>query len=102
MAIQQFPNREGQLVPDVTFRTRENGDWMTRTTAELFAGQNVIVFSLPGAFTPTCSTTHLPRYNELAPVFRKHGIDRIICISVNDPFVMEEWGKSQECGNVLL
>jgi len=102
MAEQTLPNREGQDVPDVTFRTREDGDWKTRTTDELFAGQNVIVFSLPGAFTPTCSTTHLPRYNELAPVFRKHGIDRIICIAVNDPFVMEEWGKSQECGDVLL
>ena len=102
MADQTLPNREGQPVPNVTFRTRENGEWKTRTTDELFAGQNVIVFSLPGAFTPTCSTTHLPRYNELAPVFRKHGIDRIICIAVNDPFVMEEWGKSQECGDVLL
>ncbi len=102
MADQSLPNREGQPVPNVTFRTRENGEWKTRTTEELFAGQNVIVFSLPGAFTPTCSTTHLPRYNELAPVFRKHGIDRIICIAVNDPFVMEEWGKSQECGDVLL
>ena len=102
MADQTLPNREGQPVPNVTFRTRENGEWKTRTTDELFAGQNVIVFSLPGAFTPTCSTTHLPRYNELAPVFRKQGIDRIICIAVNDPFVMEEWGKSQECGDVLL
>jgi len=99
---QSLPNREGQQVPDVTFRTRENDEWKTRTTEELFAGQDVIVFSLPGAFTPTCSTTHLPRYNELAPVFRQHGIDRIICISVNDPFVMEEWGRSQECGEVLL
>jgi glutaredoxin-like protein len=102
MTPHTFPDRVGQRVPDVTFRTREDGDWKTRTTHELFDGQNVIVFSLPGAFTPTCSTTHLPRYNELAPVFRKHGIDRIICISVNDPFVMEEWGKSQECGDVLL
>lgn len=102
MAQQDFPNREGQTVPDVTFRTREQGEWRTRTTDELFAGQNVIVFSLPGAFTPTCSTTHLPRYNELAPVFREQGIDRIVCIAVNDPFVMEEWGRSQECGDVLL
>ncbi|MEO8754117.1 MAG: glutathione peroxidase [Casimicrobiaceae bacterium] len=102
MASNDFPNREGQLVPNITFRTREGGDWKTRTTDELFAGQNVIVFSLPGAFTPTCSSTHLPRFNELAPVFHQQGIDRIICVAVNDPFVMEEWGKSQECGNVLL
>jgi glutaredoxin-like protein len=97
-----FPNREGQLVPDVTFRLRRNGEWASVTTADLFANKNVVVFSLPGAFTPTCSSTHLPRYNELAPVFREQGIDAIVCISVNDPFVMEEWGKDQEADNVLL
>ena len=102
MAEQSFPNREGQTVPDVTFRIRRNGEWATVTTEELFGGKNVIVFSLPGAFTPTCSSTHLPRYNELAPVFREHGIDSIICVAVNDPFVMEEWGKDQEAENVLL
>jgi glutaredoxin-like protein len=102
MTQQKLENREGQPVPQITFRTREGGDWKSYTTDELFAGQNVIVFSLPGAFTPTCSSTHLPGYNELAPVFRQQGIDRIICVSVNDPFVMEEWGKSQECGNVML
>jgi glutaredoxin-like protein len=102
VATQKLENHEGQQVPQVSFRLRESGDWKTVTTEELFAGRNVVVFSLPGAFTPTCSSTHLPRYNELAPVFRKQGIDRIICIAVNDPFVMEEWGKSQECGNVLL
>ncbi len=97
-----FPNREGQTVPDVSFKIRRDGDWATVTTDDLFAGKNVIVFSLPGAFTPTCSSTHLPRYNELAPVFRKHGIDSIVCVSVNDPFVMEEWGKDQEAENVVL
>jgi peroxiredoxin/glutaredoxin len=102
VANSQIRSREGQLVPDVSFRLRQDGEWKTQTTDELFAGRNVIVFSLPGAFTPTCSSTHLPRYNELAPVFRQQGIDQIICIAVNDPFVMEEWGKSQECGDVLL
>ncbi len=102
MAEQTLPNREGQDVPDVTFRTREDGEWKTRTTDELFAGQNVIVFSLPGAFTPTCSTTHLPRYNELAPVFRKHGIDRIICISVNDPFVMAAWNERDGSSDITM
>ena len=102
MNEQTLPNREGQTVPDVTFRLRRHGEWATVTTDELFGGKNVIVFSLPGAFTPTCSSTHLPRYNELAPVFREKGIDSIICVAVNDPFVMEEWGKDQEAENVLL
>ena len=56
-------------MPDVTFKIRRNNEWATVTTDELFEGKNVIVFSLPGAFTPTCSSTHLPRYNELAPAF---------------------------------
>ena len=99
---EQLANREGKRVPDVAFRIRRNGDWKTVTTRELFDGKNVVVFSLPGAFTPTCSSTHLPRYNELAPVFRDEGIDTIVCISVNDPCVMEEWAKDQEAENVVL
>ena len=95
-------SREGQKVPDVSFRLLRNGEWQTTTTDDIFAGKNVIVFSLPGAFTPTCSSTHLPRYNELAPVFKSKGIDAIVCVSVNDPFVMQEWGKDQEAENVLL
>jgi glutaredoxin-like protein len=102
MSQAKLPNREGQLVPDVTFRLRRNGDWATLTSADIFAGKNVVVFSLPGAFTPTCSSTHLPRFNELAPVFHDQGIDSIVCISVNDPFVMEEWGKDQEADNIFL
>ena len=96
-------NREGQRVPQATFRTRtENGDWKTITTDDLFKGQTVVVFSLPGAFTPTCSSTHVPRYNELAPAFVANGVDRILCISVNDAFVMNEWARTQECGNILM
>ena len=95
-------SREGQRVPNVTFRTRTENDWKSVTTDEIFAGKTVVVFSLPGAFTPTCSSTHLPRYNELAPVFKAQGIDAIVCVSVNDPFVMEEWGKDQEAQNVFL
>ena len=82
---------EGQRVPDVTFRIRENYDWKSLTTDELFKGKTVIVFSLPGAFTPTCSATHLPRYNELAETFFANGVDSILCVSVNDAFVMNEW-----------
>jgi glutaredoxin-like protein len=95
-------SREGKRVPDVSFRVRRNGDWATVTTDDIFARKNVVVFSLPGAFTPTCSSTHLPRFNELAPAFKAQGIDAIVCISVNDPFVMEEWGKDQEASNVML
>src|SRR5436190_23221305 len=95
-------NREGQRVPQVTFHLRENNHWKDVTTDELFAGKTVVVFSLPGAFTPTCSSTHLPRYNELAPAFRENGVDSIVCISVNDPFVMAEWAKDQEADNILM
>jgi glutathione-dependent peroxiredoxin len=100
--MSELKNIEGQNIPDVTLRIRRDGDWATVTSDELFANKNVIVFSLPGAFTPTCSSTHLPRYNELAPVFKQKGIDSIICVSVNDPFVMEEWARDQEADNVVL
>ena len=93
---------EGQRVPEVSFRLRENHAWKTVTSTELFAGKTVIVFSLPGAFTPTCSSTHLPRYNELAPTFFAHGVDAILCLSVNDAFVMNEWGADQECEHIRL
>lgn len=95
-------NREGQRIPDVTFRTRQNNQWVNITTDELFAGKTVIVFSLPGAFTPTCSSTHLPGYNELAGVFKQSGVDNIVCISVNDAFVMNEWAKEQDAKNITL
>ena len=95
-------NREGQRVPNVTFRTRQNDEWVDVTTDEIFAAKRVIVFSLPGAFTPTCSSSHLPRYNELAPVFQEHGVDAIVCLSVNDTFVMNAWGDDQEAENVTL
>ena len=97
-----FSNREGQRVPQVEFRTRQNGEWKTVTTDEIFKGRTVVVFSLPGAFTPTCSSTHLPRYNELAPAFRANGVNEIVCVSVNDGFVMSEWAKDQEADNVRL
>ncbi len=93
-------NMEGQTVPQVTFRTREGAEWKDVTSKELFEGKKVIVFALPGAFTPTCSSAHVPRYDELAPAFREAGIDAILCISVNDGFVMEEWGKAQHAEHV--
>ena len=76
-------SHEGKRVPNVTFRTRVGGEWRNITTDEIFKGKNVVVFSLPGAFTPTCSSTHVPGYNELAPAFFANGIDSIVCISNN-------------------
>ncbi|MCV6609256.1 MAG: glutathione peroxidase [Amphritea sp.] len=95
-------NREGQRVPQVTFHTQQNNQWVDVTTDELFAGKKVIVFALPGAFTPTCSSTHLPRYNELAPVFAREGVDAIICLSVNDTFVMNAWQADQDAENITF
>ncbi len=88
-------NKEGQPVPAAVFRTLENDAWKNLTTAELFDNKTVVVFSLPGAFTPTCSSSHVPRYNQLAAEFARHGVDEIICMSVNDAFVMNEWQDNQ-------
>ena len=93
-------NRQGQRVPQVTFRTREGNEWQDVTTDDLFQGKTVVVFALPGAFTPTCSSTHLPRYNELAPVLKANGVDDIVCLSVNDGFVMNAWAGDQSAGNI--
>jgi glutaredoxin-like protein len=95
-------NQEGKQVPQVTFRTRANNEWKNVTSDELFKGRTVALFSLPGAFTPTCSSTHLPRYNELAPAFFANGVDAVVCVSVNDAFVMNEWAAGQECENVTM
>ena len=95
-----FKNSEGQRIPDVTFKTRSDSEWVDVTSAQLFNGKTVVVFALPGAFTPTCSSAHVPRYNELAPVLKAHGIDDIVCISVNDAFVMNEWRKDQHAEHI--
>jgi glutathione-dependent peroxiredoxin len=97
-----FQNREGQKVPQASFRARSESDWKTLTTDDIFKGKTVVVFSLPGAFTPTCSSTHVPRYNELAPVFKANGVDSVVCIAVNDAFVMNEWARTQECGGITM
>jgi len=97
-----FNNREGKTVPQVTFRTRRDHEWIDVSSKEIFNGRTVIVFALPGAFTPTCSSTHVPRYNQLAPVLKQHGIDEIVCISVNDAFVMNEWQKEQKAFNLTF
>jgi thioredoxin-dependent peroxiredoxin len=98
-------------VPDVVFKTRVRdesigGDnpfkWQDVTTKDIFAGKKVIVFSLPGAFTPTCSSTHLPRYEALYEEFKALGIDEIYCMSVNDAFVMYQWGRNMGVKNIKL
>jgi peroxiredoxin len=95
-------NREGQKIPSVTFRARRDHEWVDVSSDEVFKGKTVVVFALPGAFTPTCSSTHVPRYNQLTPAFRQHGVDEVICVSVNDAFVMNEWQKEQKAYNVTF
>lgn len=95
-------NLEGKRVPDVTFRTREAHEWVDLTSDDVFAGKSVVIFSLPGAFTPTCSSSHVPRYNQLVPQFKAKGIDEVICVSVNDAFVMNEWQRSQNADRVTF
>ena len=100
-----------ERVPDVVFKTRVRDEsvegsnpyrWEDKTSEQIFAGKKVIVFSLPGAFTPTCSSNHLPRYEELYEEFKGLGVDQIICVSVNDAFVMFKWGKELGADKVFL
>jgi len=94
--------KEGYQVPQVEFVFRENGEFVTRTTSELFSGKRVLIFSLPGAFTPTCSAYQLPGFEEKYDEFTSLGIDSIYCISVNDGFVMNAWAKDQGIEKVKL
>ncbi len=98
-------------LPDVTFHTRVRDEsvggpnpyrWQDMTTADYFAGKRVILFSLPGAFTPTCSTYQLPGFEKGFPEFSAQGIDAIYCLSVNDSFVMNQWAKAQGLENVQV
>jgi peroxiredoxin (alkyl hydroperoxide reductase subunit C) len=98
-------------VPDVVFKTRVRDEsvegpnpyrWQDRTTAEIFGGKKVVLFSLPGAFTPTCSSNHLPRYDELYDEFKAQGVNEVICVAVNDAFVMFKWGRELGNKNIFL
>jgi peroxiredoxin len=98
-------------VPQVTFKTRVRDEsvpgpnpyrWLDLTTDDIFKGRKVVLFALPGAFTPTCSSNHLPRYEELHDEFRALGVDQIVCLSVNDAFVMFQWGKAVGANHVFL
>lgn len=98
-------------VPEVVFKTRVRDEsvegpnpfrWQDLSSSEIFGGKKVVVFSLPGAFTPTCSSNHLPRYDELFDEFKAQGVDAIVCVSVNDAFVMFKWGRELGNENIFL
>lgn len=89
-------------LPNAEFQYRENGEMITATTADLFSGKKVAMFAVPGAFTPTCSEAHLPGFVALADKIKAKGVDTIICISVNDAFVMDAWGKAQNAEELLM
>tara|TARA_R100000278_G_scaffold117184_2_gene96994 strand:+ start:110 stop:631 length:522 start_codon:yes stop_codon:yes gene_type:complete len=100
-------SEENWIVPNIVFKTRvkdEEGKfgWVDVTSMQYFGDKRVILFSLPGAYTPTCSTYQLPDFEKLAPEFKKIGIDDIYCMSVNDSFVMNAWAKSQNLQNVKV
>jgi len=101
----------GVRIPNVTFKTRVRDEsiggsnpyrWQDMTTDDYFKGKRVVLFSLPGAFTPTCSTYQLPGYENNADAFRAQGIDEIYCMSVNDSFVMNKWAEAQGLKNVKV
>jgi peroxiredoxin len=95
--------KSGDRMPEGKFKTMGEKGPQDLTTAELFDGKRVVLFSVPGAFTPTCSAKHLPGYVELADKLRAKGIDTIACMAVNDVFVMNAWGKSSNvAGKVLM
>ena len=94
--------KEGYQVPEVEFAFRENGEFVYRKASELFYGKRVVIFSLPGAFTPTCSAYQLPGFEEKYDDFIGLGIDDIYCISVNDGFVMNAWAQDQNIEKVTL
>ena len=94
--------KEGYEIPNVEFVFREGGEFVNHTSSELFKGKRVVIFSLPGAFTPTCSAYQLPGFEEKYDDFKNLGIDEIYCISVNDGFVMNAWAQDQNIQNVKL
>ena len=97
MAIQA-----GQKVPDVKLKAATKDGIKDVTTGELFAGKKVVLFAVPGAFTPTCSARHLPGFVDKAGDFRAKGVDQIVCVSVNDAFVMDAWGKDKGAGEKVV
>jgi peroxiredoxin len=94
--------REGDKLPAATFKRIGPKGMEDLTTAQVFGGKQVVLFSVPGAFTPTCSAKHLPGFLDKADAIRAKGVDTIACVSVNDAFVMDAWGKAQGVGDKVL
>ena len=92
----------GATLPETTFSTIAGGDMKNPSTNELFAGKKVVLFAVPGAFTPTCSLSHLPGYVAVADKMQEKGVNTILCLSVNDAFVMEAWGKSSNAEHITM
>ncbi len=92
----------GDRVPSASFRIKTADGIQELSSDEVFSGKKVVLFSVPGAFTPTCSAKHLPGFVEKAGEFKTKGIDSIACLSVNDAFVMDAWGKDQKVGDKVL
>jgi glutathione-dependent peroxiredoxin len=93
-------SKEGQSVPPANLAETKDGRVREISSEELFSGRRVILFALPGAFTPTCSTAHVPGYVALLNQFKAAGIDDVICLSVNDPFVMQAWQESEKAHGI--
>ena len=89
----------GDKVPEATFKAMGPDGLMDLSTKDLFGGKTVALFSVPGAYTPTCTARHVPSYRDNAEKLKAKGVDEIVCISVNDPFVMKAWGESLTCGD---
>ena len=92
----------GTTLPETTFSVIDNGEMKNPNTNDLFAGKKVVLFAVPGAFTPTCSQAHLPGYVALADKLQAKGVDSIICLSVNDAFVMHAWGEASNAEHVTM
>lgn len=95
--------KAGDTMPSGTFKTKTKDGIQDLTTEQLFTGKTVVLFSVPGAFTPTCDAKHLPGYVEHAAAIKAKGVDTVACMAVNDVFVMDAWGKASNVGdNVLM
>ena len=92
----------GGTIPSVKIKYLDDSGMQETSTDDLFKGRKVVMFALPGAFTPTCSARHLPGFVEQAAAIKAKGVDQIICLSVNDPFVMKAWGKEHNVGDAVF